>query len=141
MGEGREADDEGIIITDDGQETPHSEVLSRSPRSGKAVEGLPDIPALPSDERRWMESPRSLAEAQKSPLWSWWLRAMQVEKEQLEILKTWELVSPPQNARILPGKWVFKLKLDADGAPLRLKARWVARGFQQQEGLDYHGQV
>jgi hypothetical protein len=85
--------------------------------------------------------PRSLAEAQKSPLWSWWLRAMQVEKEQLEILKTWELVSPPQNARILPGKWVFKLKLDADGAPLRLKARWVARGFQQQEGLDYHGQV
>jgi hypothetical protein len=38
-------------------------------KPSEAAEGLPDLPALLDVEERWLESPRSLAEAQASPLW------------------------------------------------------------------------
>ena len=51
---------------------------------------------------------------------------------------TWELVTKPSGVRALPGKWVFKLKLKADGTIERYKARWVVKGFKQQEGVDFN---
>jgi hypothetical protein len=36
-------------------------------------------------------------------------------------------------------KWMFKLKKDELGAVIKHKARLVARGFVQQEGIDYDG--
>jgi hypothetical protein len=112
-----------------------TQIIQSTP--GKAVEGLPELPALPTVGEKWLETPRSLAEAQASPLWPWWWRAMEAEKKQLELLDTWEVVPLTPGTRVLSGKWAFKLKLDADGAPIRFKARWVARGFQQKEGIDY----
>lgn len=38
---------------------------------------------------------------------------------------------------ILPNKWVFKIKRHSDGSVERYKARLVANGFHQQEGVDY----
>ncbi|OKO89937.1 Retrovirus-related Pol polyprotein from transposon TNT 1-94, partial [Penicillium subrubescens] len=51
--------------------------------------------------------------------------------------KTWELVDPPKDRRILSGKWVFKLKRGPHGEVIRHKSRWVVRGFTQEEGIDY----
>ena len=51
---------------------------------------------------------------------------------------TWILVDPPPNRRVLRGKWVYKLKRGLNGEILRYKARWVVRGFEQQEGVDYN---
>jgi hypothetical protein len=50
---------------------------------------------------------------------------------------TWDLVPPPQNANIVSGKWVFHHKLKPDGSLDRYKARWVLRGFSQEQGVDF----
>nr|GEW44192.1 copia protein [Tanacetum cinerariifolium] len=48
-----------------------------------------------------------------------------------------ELVPQPKNMTIIGTKWVFKNKLDENDVVLRNKARLVAQGYNQQEGIDY----
>ncbi len=50
---------------------------------------------------------------------------------------TWEIVSSPKKANLITGKLVFKLKKDRFSNILKHKARWVAHGYKQEEGLDY----
>lgn len=65
-----------------------------------------------------------------------WNKAMQAEYLAL-INGTWSLVSPPPNTNIIGCKWVYKVKLKADGSIERYKARLLAKGFNQEEGVDY----
>jgi hypothetical protein len=51
---------------------------------------------------------------------------------------TWVAQDVPSDRESLTGKWVFKIKRGAQGEILRYKARWVVRGFEQQEGLDFY---
>jgi hypothetical protein len=51
---------------------------------------------------------------------------------------TWVAQDIPSDRKSLTGKWVFKIKRGAQGEILRYKAQWVVRGFEQQEGLDFH---
>ncbi|KAL8111789.1 hypothetical protein AgCh_019472 [Apium graveolens] len=66
-----------------------------------------------------------------------WYVAMQEELNQFERCDVWELVPPPQDAKIIGTRWVFKNKKDEDGNIIRNKARLVAQGYNQQEGIDY----
>lgn len=50
---------------------------------------------------------------------------------------TWELVPPPSNRNIIGSKWVYKVKRDQFGKVSGHKARLVAQGFSQEQGLDY----
>ena len=50
---------------------------------------------------------------------------------------TWSLVPKPAGVNIVTGKWIFCHKFHTDGSLARYKARWVVRGFTQQEGADY----
>jgi hypothetical protein len=50
---------------------------------------------------------------------------------------TWELGLPPSEVKVLGGKWVYKIKFKADGTVERYKARWVAKGYEQIEGIDF----
>jgi len=81
--------------------------------------------------------PRSLAEAKRSPDWPEWERAIREELTTLEEAKTWRLEAPPADANIVGSKWVFRVKKDAAGHVARRKARLVAQGFSQVEGVDY----
>lgn len=78
--------------------------------------------------------PRSFAEAEKDAAWR---AAMQLEMDAVEQNRTWELADLPRGHRAITLKWVFKLKRDGAGAIIKHKARLVARGFLQQEGVDF----
>ncbi|GJY64355.1 retrovirus-related pol polyprotein from transposon TNT 1-94 [Tanacetum coccineum] len=66
-----------------------------------------------------------------------WIVAMQEELNQFVANDVWELVPQPRNMTIIGTKWVFRNKLDENGIVSRNKARLVAQGYNQQEGIDY----
>ena len=81
-----------------------------------------------------------MGEAKKSPFWEGFHRAISTELETLERNKTWEFVdirSLPKDTNILRSKMVFDLKYGPSGEFLKFKARMVAMGFTQVEGVDY----
>ncbi|KAM1541869.1 hypothetical protein ACFX15_011235 [Malus domestica] len=66
-----------------------------------------------------------------------WQSAMQDEYDSLRAQGTWELVPPPSDRTIIGSKWVYKIKKNPDGTVSRYKARLVAQGFSQEQGVDY----
>jgi hypothetical protein len=75
-----------------------------------------------------------------SPQSDQWLTAMQSEVDSLKANNTWQpahLIQVPHDANMIKGRWVFGVKVDANGRPVRFKARWFARGFTQRHGVDY----
>ena len=82
--------------------------------------------------------PTTFEQAKASTEYRKWDDAMKEEMKSLEENNTWTAVKPPANRRVLRGKWVYKIKHGASGEITRYKARWVVRGFEQQEGIDYN---
>ncbi|KAL8120843.1 hypothetical protein AgCh_017861 [Apium graveolens] len=66
-----------------------------------------------------------------------WISAMQDELLQFTRSKVWELVPKPHDTSIIGTKWVFQNKLDENGTVVRNKARLVAQGYTQMEGIDF----
>ncbi|GKB91177.1 putative ribonuclease H-like domain-containing protein [Tanacetum coccineum] len=60
----------------------------------------------------------------------------QVDKED-QIQKVWILVDLPYRKKAIRTKWVYKNKKDERGVMVRNKARLVAQGHRQEEGIDY----
>ncbi|GJX71021.1 uncharacterized mitochondrial protein-like protein [Tanacetum coccineum] len=48
-----------------------------------------------------------------------------------------ELVPRPDKVMVITLKWIYKVKLDDTGGILKNKARLVARGYRQEEGIDF----
>ena len=61
---------------------------------------------------------------------------MQSEMDLLRKNSTWESVHLPARKRILPCKWIYKLKVTDSASKPRYKARVVAKVFRQQEGVE-----
>ncbi|GJR95983.1 putative ribonuclease H-like domain-containing protein [Tanacetum coccineum] len=66
-----------------------------------------------------------------------WIEAMQEELLQFQLQKVWTLVNLPNGKRAIGTKWVFRNKKDERGIVVRNKARLVAQGYTQEEGIDY----
>ena len=66
-----------------------------------------------------------------------WKQAVKEELDQIEKLGTWELVEAPDDANIIPCRWVLHRKHDAQGRISYYKACLVAKGFCQQFRVDY----
>ncbi|GJR29026.1 putative ribonuclease H-like domain-containing protein [Tanacetum coccineum] len=66
-----------------------------------------------------------------------WVEAMQEELLQFKLLNVWTLVDLPHGKKAIGTKWVFKNKKDQRGIVVRNKARLVAQGHRQEEGIDY----
>ncbi|KAK1401416.1 hypothetical protein POM88_001021 [Heracleum sosnowskyi] len=66
-----------------------------------------------------------------------WVITMQDELNQFEQQQVWKLVPRPKNKKVVGTRWVYRNKLDEDGIVTRNKARLVAQGYSQAEGIDY----
>nr|GEV30766.1 hypothetical protein [Tanacetum cinerariifolium] len=78
--------------------------------------------------------PRSIAQALEDPRW---VDAMQEEMQQFKIQNVWALVDLPVSKYATGTKWILKNKRDARGILVRNKARLVAQGHRQEEGINY----
>ncbi|CAI7842073.1 unnamed protein product [Closterium sp. NIES-53] len=93
-----------------------------------ALEGDSDAPDIPT--------PRSYAEAIEGPYSSHWQAAMDAEMASWKSTGTYVDEVPPPGANIVSGMWIFRVKRPP-GSPPVFKARYVARGFSQQQEVDY----
>ncbi|CAI7844215.1 unnamed protein product, partial [Closterium sp. NIES-54] len=89
-----------------------------------APEGDPDAPDIPT--------PRSYAEAIEGPYSSQWHAPMDAEMASWKSTGTYIGEAPPPGANIVSGMWIFRVKR----SPV-FKARYVARGLSQRQGVDF----
>jgi hypothetical protein len=80
------------------------------------------------------DEPRSFPEAERHAAWR---AAMQSKMDAVEKNRSWEFADLPRGHIAITLKWVFKLKRDEAGAIVKHKARLVARGFVQREGINF----
>ncbi|GJX31726.1 putative ribonuclease H-like domain-containing protein [Tanacetum coccineum] len=78
--------------------------------------------------------PRKVSEALEDESW---VEAMQEELLQFKLQQVWVLVDLPNGAKVIGTKWVYRNKKDERGVVVRNKARLVAQGHRQEEGIDY----
>ncbi|CAI7736242.1 unnamed protein product [Closterium sp. NIES-54] len=81
-------------------------------------------------------TPRSYAEAIEGPYSSQWQAAMDAEMASWKSTGTYVDDVPLPGANIVSGMWIFRVKRPP-GSPPVFKARYVARGFSQRQGVDY----
>ncbi|CAI7749233.1 unnamed protein product [Closterium sp. NIES-54] len=93
-----------------------------------ALEGVSDAPDVPTS--------RSYAEAITGPYSSKWQTAMDVEMARWKSTNTYVDVVPSSWANIVDDMWIFRVKWPS-GSPPVFKARYVARGFSQRQGVDF----
>ena len=107
---------------------PSSQILPSRTRSG--METLCAMECFVS-----LQEPKNVKDALLDPDW---VKAMQEELEEFERNKVWTLVPKPHDVKSVIGtRWVFRNKVDDQGIVIRNKARLVAQGYNQQEGIDY----
>ncbi|GJR23315.1 putative ribonuclease H-like domain-containing protein [Tanacetum coccineum] len=93
------------------------------------VNDLPDDPLMPD-----LEDTAKISQALDDESW---VEAMQEELLQFKIQKVWTLVDLPSGKKAIGTKWVYRNKKDERGIVVRNKARLVAQGYKQEEGIDY----
>ena len=78
------------------------------------------------------DEPTTYHEAMMSPYSKKWLQAMKSEMQSMYDNQVWNLVDPPEGAKVIGCKWVHKIKHD-----MTFKSRLDAKGFKQTHGIDY----
>nr|GEY77494.1 retrovirus-related Pol polyprotein from transposon TNT 1-94 [Tanacetum cinerariifolium] len=78
--------------------------------------------------------PKNFKQAMNEPSW---IDAMQEKIHEFERLEVWELVPCPDNVFLIKLKWIYRIKTDESGRVLKNKARLIAQGFKQEEGIDF----
>jgi len=66
-----------------------------------------------------------------------WKDVMMEEYQSIMKKDVWDIMSRPKKKSIMTSKWIYKIKHVADGSIDKFKARFVARGFSQKEGINY----
>ncbi|GJX03879.1 retrovirus-related pol polyprotein from transposon TNT 1-94 [Tanacetum coccineum] len=83
--------------------------------------------------RTLVEAARTMLSASKLPLSFW----AEDELHQFDRLKVWELVDKPFGKMIIKLKWLWKNKKDEDQTVIRNKAKLIAIGYAQEEGVNF----
>ncbi|GKA34015.1 putative ribonuclease H-like domain-containing protein [Tanacetum coccineum] len=85
-------------------------------------------------EEHALIEPKKVIQALKDPRW---IEVIQDKLLQFKLQKVWTLVDLPYGKRAIRTKWVYRNKKDERGIVVRNKARLVAQGYTQEEGIDY----
>jgi hypothetical protein len=81
----------------------------------------------------------SYREAKASGEWEHWKPAMVAELAKMDQYKVWEVGDRQPNMRVVGARWVYPRKIDGNtGMPSSYKARRVAKGYSQREGIDFN---
>jgi hypothetical protein len=105
--------------------------------SNLALDDKPSEYVMAAADLGGNQSPTSLKEAQESPDWAEWHKAMIRELQTLHRKGTYIPSKLPHGRKPVKSKWVFKLKPSQGENPPIYKARLVAQGFTQVAGIDY----
>ncbi|GJR03226.1 retrovirus-related pol polyprotein from transposon TNT 1-94 [Tanacetum coccineum] len=96
---------------------------------------------LPTDEEFCMYAltvgtikPKNIKEAMLDHSWT---ESMQDELNQFKCFDVWELVKCPVGINIIAVKWIWKNKTDAENTVIQNKSHLVAKGYRQEEGIDF----
>ena len=122
---------------------PDSSTQTTSPRrSNRSNRGVP-LPPLRLTQimvaaiaESAADEPKTFKQAMKLPDAKSWREAMVAEVHPLIENKVYEVVDRPAYKRVVSSKGVFKKKRGISKAIEQYKARLVARGFTQEEGVD-----
>lgn len=117
-------------IAEEGRELRDRRQLRRPTRYNDYVE-IDDVLIAETQEPISFEQAMKTEDAQK------WRQAMKEELEALAKNHVWDLVDASNGQAVIDNRWTFKLKRNVNGEIVRYKARLVARGFSQREGIDY----
>ena len=66
-----------------------------------------------------------------------WVDAMLEKYESVVHKNVWDVVLRPEDKSVVSSRWIYKVKQDANGSVEKHKARFVACGFSQVDGIDY----
>jgi transposase InsO family protein len=82
-------------------------------------------------------APATFQEAISRPDAPFWWDAMCSEMASQSKFATFDIVPLPEGFKALNGRWVYNFKRDALGNIISYKARWVGKGYEQVEGIDF----
>jgi hypothetical protein len=81
--------------------------------------------------------PVTYKEVLSSSVKSKWEEAIQQELKAFQTNEAWKIVDRPLNKPVVKSKWVLKIERDAEGNIACHRARLMAKGGSQTEGIDY----
>lgn len=126
-------DDHQHIPNDDAQQA-HDQTGHRPRRNRHVPERYGDLRAHSASSEKSPTYKMAMGSSEKQS----WEEAMNVEINNLINRKVFTLVPRPVDRKVVSCRWHLKKKFNPDGSIMKYKARLVARGFTQREGIDYH---
>ena len=119
------------IEQDHEQSQPRSSNRERIPRRHFKIEG--EYFMISHDE----EEPKTIQQAFYGPKAKEWFEVMKEEMNSMESIRVWDLVDLLPGCKTIGKKWILNIKHKADWIIGIYRARLVAKGYTQQEGIDY----
>ncbi|EPZ35565.1 Reverse transcriptase, RNA-dependent DNA polymerase domain-containing protein [Rozella allomycis CSF55] len=114
--------------SDDNAKISENNILPEGPKRSRralnVVQKFPEIPAHFKDIKGRPDEDK-------------WMEAIQSELKSHRTNGTWSLQVLPQSRKAIGSRWVFRIKRNADGSINKYKARLVALGYMQTEGLEF----
>ena len=108
-----------------------SRIHSVLARYGFLISKQNDVLLIENDEPTTYEESLNNSESDQ------WLKAMKSKMDSMYTNQVWILVDPPEGIKPIGCKWIFKKKIDMEGKVITYKAKLMAKGYRQKQGVDY----